>query len=125
MGVILPPVDGREVILPPPYIGLNLDGGISDFQISSQSLIKKNCNNSRTSNDIDIKLGPVIKLNKKNTVTLKKFMMMSCQQIVMSLLFFQFMANLEQSGGRIPDAWSVKVAFSLTAIFYFKNSKQN
>ena len=125
MGVILPPVDGREVILPPPYIGLNLDGGISDFQISSQSLIKKNCYNSRTSNDIDIKLGPVIKLNKKNTVTLKKLTMMSCQQIVMSLLFFQFMANLEQSGGRIPDAWSVKVAFSLTAIFYFKNSKQN
>ena len=125
MGVILPPVDGREVILPPPYIGLNLDGGISDFQISSQSLIKKNCYNSRISNDIDIKLGPVIKLNKKNTVTLKKLTMMSCQQIVMSLLFFQFMANLEQSGSRIPDAWSVKVAFSLTAIFYFKNSKQN
>ena len=71
MGVILPPVDGREVIFPPPDIGLNLEGGISDFQISSQSLIKKNCNNSRTSNDIDIKLGPVIKLNKKNTVTLK------------------------------------------------------
>ena len=48
---------------------------------------------------------------------------MSCQQIVMSLLFFQFMANLEQSGSRIPDAWSVKVAFLLTAIFYFKNWK--
>ena len=125
MGVILPPVDGREVIFPPPDIGLNLEGGISDFQISSQSLIKKNCYNSRTSNDIGIKLGPVIKLNKKNTVTLKKLTMMSCQQIVMSLLFFQFMANLEQSGSRIPDAWSVKVAFSLTAIFYFKNSKQN
>ena len=125
MGVILPLVDGREVILPPPYIGLNLDGGISDFQISSQSLIKKNCYNSRTSNDIDIKLGPVIKLNKKNTVTLKKLTMMSCRQIVMSLLFSQFMANLEQSGGRTPDAWSVKVAFSLAAIFYFKNSKQN
>ena len=47
---------------------------------------------------------------------------MSCQQIVMSLLFFQFMA-MEQFGSRIPDAWSVKVAFLLTAIFYFKNWK--
>ena len=33
---------------------------------------------------------------------------MSCQQIIMS------MANLEQSGSRIPDAWSVKLTFSLT-----------
>ena len=70
--VILPPLDGREVILPPSDIGLNLDRAISDFQISGQSLIKKNFYNSRTSNDMDIKLGPVIKLNKKNTVTLKK-----------------------------------------------------
>ena len=44
--------------------------------------------------------------------------MTSCQQIVTSLVFFQFMANLEQSRSRIPDAQSVKFTFSLTAAFY-------
>ena len=36
----------------------------------------------------------------------------------MSLSFFQFMANLEQSGSRILDAWSVILTFSLIAIFH-------
>ena len=40
----------------PPDIGQNSDGGISDFRISGQSLIKGNCHNSRTSDDIDMKL---------------------------------------------------------------------
>ena len=35
------------------------DVGISDFQISAQSLIKENCHNSRASHDIDVQLGPV------------------------------------------------------------------
>ena len=46
-------------------------GGISDFQISSQSLINKNYHNSRTSNDIDMKLGTVTKLERRNTTTSK------------------------------------------------------
>ena len=46
-------------------IGQNPDGGISDFRISGQSFIKENCHNSRTSDDIDMKLGPVTKLDKK------------------------------------------------------------
>ena len=33
-------------------IGQNSDGGISDFRISGQSLIKENCHNSRASDDI-------------------------------------------------------------------------
>ena len=46
-------------------------------------------------------------------------MMTSCQKIVTSLLFFLFMANLEQSGSQIPDEeWSVKLTFSLTVTFY-------
>ena len=53
-------------------IGQNSDGGISDFWISGQSLIKENCHNSRTSDDIDMKLGPVTKLDKRNKTTLKK-----------------------------------------------------
>ena len=37
----------------------------SDFRISGQSLIKENRVNSRTSNIIDMKLGPATKLNKR------------------------------------------------------------
>ena len=54
-----------------PDIGQNSDGGISDFRISGQSLIKENCHNSRTSDDIDMKLGPVTKLDKRNKTVSK------------------------------------------------------
>ena len=37
-------------------IGQNLDGGMSNFQISGQSLIKENCHNPRSSDDIYIML---------------------------------------------------------------------
>ena len=33
---------------------------------------QKSCLNSRTSNDIDMKLGPVTKLDKRNTATSRK-----------------------------------------------------
>ena len=56
-----------------PDIGQNSEGGISDFRISGQSLIKVNCHNSRTSDDIDIKLGPVTKLDNRNKTMFKKF----------------------------------------------------
>ena len=46
-----------------PDIGQNSDGGISDFRNSRQSLIKENRHNSRTSDDIDMKLGAVTKLD--------------------------------------------------------------
>ena len=45
----------------------NPDSSISDFRISSQYLIKENYRNSRTSNDINIKLGPVNKIDKRGT----------------------------------------------------------
>ena len=51
--------------------GQNSDGVISDFQISGQSFINENCRNSRTSYYIDIKLGLVTKLDKRNTATSK------------------------------------------------------
>ena len=50
-------------------IGQNSDGGTSDFRISGQSLIKENCHNSRTSDDIDMKLGPLTKICKRNNAT--------------------------------------------------------
>ena len=37
--------------------------------ISGQFLIKVNCHNSRASDDIDMKLGPVTKLDKRNKTT--------------------------------------------------------
>ena len=51
----------------------NSDGSISDFWIFGQSFVKGNCHNSRTSDDIDIKLEPVTKLDKRNKTTSKKF----------------------------------------------------
>ena len=39
-----------------PDVGQNSEGDKSDFQISDQSLIKEDCHNSGTSNDIDMSL---------------------------------------------------------------------
>ena len=78
--------------------------GISEFRISRQSLIKGNCHNSRASDDIDMKLGTVTKIDKRNKTTLKKLTMTSFRKTVTSLPYFQFTVNLEQSGGRITDA---------------------
>ena len=51
-----------------PDIGQIPGGGISD-----KSLINKNCHNSKTSNDIDMKFGPVARTDKRNTATSKGF----------------------------------------------------
>ena len=42
-------------------------------------------------------------------------------KIVASLYFFQFNGNLEQSGGRIPDALSIKVTLYIT--FYITKTE--
>ena len=70
-----------------------------------------------------MKLGPVTKPDKRNTTTSKHLTMTSCWQIVTSLSFFQFMANLQSFGKWIPDAWSIKLAFSLSSLFIFQNLK--
>ena len=64
-----------------------------------------------------MKLGPVTKLDKRNKTTSKKLTLTSCRKIVTSLSFFGFLANLEQSGGRIPDTESAKVMFSVIVTF--------
>ena len=108
-----------------PVIGQNSDGSISDFRISGQFLIKENLHNSGTSNDIDMKLGPVTKLGKKNKKTSKILTMTPCHKIVASLPSFQFVANLRQSRSQIPDALSVKLTVSLKVTFYYTKTKQN
>ena len=71
-------------------IGQNSEGVISGFQISGQSLIKENCHNSRTSDDVDMKLVPETELDKRNKKKHQKMTMTSCRKIVMSLTFFRF-----------------------------------
>ena len=87
-----------------PDIEKNPNGGFFDFRISVQSLIKVNYKNSRTSEDIEMKPGPVTKLGKRNKTKSKEFDddIMS-GQIETSFSFFQFMANFEQSKSWIPD----------------------
>ena len=64
-----------------------------------------------------MKLGPVTKLDKRNKATSKKLTLTSCRKIVTSLSFFGFLANLEQSGGRILETESAKVMFSVKTTF--------
>ena len=68
----------------------NSGGDISDFRISGKSLMKENGHNSRTSDNIEIKLGPVTKLNNRNKTMSKEKKrtkkeqktITSCQQVV-------------------------------------------
>ena len=70
-----------------------------------------------------MKLGPVTKLDKRNKTAPKKMVMTSCQQMMRSLSFFQFMANLEQSGSPIPVAQSVKLTFLLKVTFHLTKTE--
>ena len=75
-------------LLEPPYIGKNSEGGIFDFWISGQSLVKENCRNFKISYDAEMKLEPETKLDDRNRTTLKRLSMVPCRQIVTSLSFF-------------------------------------
>ena len=109
-----------------PDIGQNSDGSISDFRISGQSLIKENCHNSRTSDDFDMKLGPVTKLDKRNKTRSKKFdedvMSGNCDVIVIFQIFSQFGAvRRPDSGHRVCESY----VFSNRNLLSYKNWKQN
>ena len=62
----------RAVIMQHSDFVQNSDGDIVDFQISGQPLMKENCPIYKTSDDTDMKLGPVIKIDKRNKATSKK-----------------------------------------------------
>ena len=102
-----------------PDIGKKSDGGISNFWISGQSLIKRNCHNSCTTDDIDMKLN----LTRWTKQRQKILMMTLCWKIATSLPFFEFRANLEQSGSWIPDTQSVKLISSLIVAFYLTKTE--
>ena len=107
-------------------IGLNSEGGISDFRISGQSLIKENCHNSRISDDIDMKLGPVTKLEKRNKITSKisdvDVMSENCDVIVIFQIFGQFgLVRRTGFGHRVCKSY----VFSKSNLWSYKASKQN
>ena len=96
------------------------------FPISDQSLIKENCHNSRTSDEIDMKLGPVTKLDKRNKTTSKKcdvdVMSENCDVIGIFRIFGQFGAIWRpDSGHRIFK----NHVFSNSNLLSYKNGKQN
>ena len=64
-----------------------------------------------------MKRGPVTRLDKKNKKYVKKLTLTSCQKIVMSLSFFEFLDNLEPTGGRRPDTESTKIIFLVIVTF--------
>ena len=67
-----------------------------------------------------MKLRPVTKLDKRNKTTSKNFdedgMSANCDVIVIFLICCQF-------GAILPDAWSVKLIFSLIATFYLTKAE--
>ena len=64
-----------------------------------------------------MKLGSVTKLDNRNRRTSKKFDVDFMKKILTSLS--QNLANLGQSGGRIPNTESAKVIFSVKITFVF------
>ena len=71
-----------------------------------------------------MKLGPVTKLDKGNTSALKKFIRrLHVDKLRRHRFIFQFMAKMQPFGGRILDAWSIKLTFSLIITFYLQNLK--
>ena len=56
-----------------------------------------------------MKVGPVTKLDQRNKKFDDDVRSKNCDVIVI----FGFLANMEQSGGRIPDTKSAKVTFPL------------
>ena len=101
--------------------GQNSDRGISDFRISGQSLIKENCHNSRTSNDIDINVGPVTKHDKRNKTTSKKIdddaMSKNCDVIAIFLIYGQFRAIRKPDSGRAVCNTYIFIKITKTYIF--------
>ena len=75
--------------------------------------MNKNFDNSRTSNDTDMKLGTQSRLEKGNMMMSKEMKMTSSLQFVTLSLFVRCRTNFPQSGSWIPEAWSIAFNFTL------------
>ena len=104
-------------------LGKNSDGGIYDFQKSGQSLIKINCHNSRTGDDIE---WPVTKRDKRNNPASQKFnnnvMPENLEVIVIFPIYDQFRAIQKPDSGRIDWKSYILINSNLSS---YKNWKQN
>ena len=84
-----------------PDIDQNSDGCISIFSVTGEFFINENGHNSRTGHDIDMRLGPVTKLDERNTITSKKIDHDVTSEIItsycdsVSLIYGQFAAIQE------------------------------
>ena len=111
-----------------PDIGENSDR-ISDFRISRESLIKGNCHNSRTRDDIDMKLEPLTKLDKKNKTMSKKLddyvMSKNCDVIAIFSIYSQFGAIRKPDSGRIFCKISVFINSNIYLIKTENRTKKN
>ena len=87
------------------YMKQNSDGDISNFRVSVQSLMKENCHNSRTRDDIHMKLGSVTKPDKRNKLTSKQIdndvVLTNSDVIVIFLIYSQFGPIRLPDSGRI------------------------
>ena len=87
----------------------------------------KNCHNSRTSHDIDMKLGPIIKLDKKSTESQKNnnnnndnddVMSANCDLIIFFPVYGQFAAIWKPHSGRMVYKTYI---FKNNNLFPYKN----
>ena len=101
-------------------IGQTSEEVICNFRIFGQSLITKNCQNSRTRHDIEMKLGPVTNFNERIMATSRKF---DDDVISTNYIFFQVMPDFQPSGSQILELCSIKFTFSLTITFFITNLK--
>ena len=107
-------------------IGQNSDGGISSFQIYGQSFINENCHNSSTSDDINNKLRPVTKLDKRKKNLSKEIgneiMSANCDAIVTFPIYGQFGSIQKPDSERIVCK---TYFFNNNNLFSCKKGKQN
>ena len=107
-------------------IGQIPDGYISNFSISGQSFIKENYHNSRTSDDIDMKLGLVTKLDKKNKTPSKNF---DDKVLLESYdIFVSFPVHCQFGAIRKPDSAGIvckAYVFITCNLLSYKNWGQN
>ena len=111
------------------YFNPNLGGGrggISDFRIPGQPFINENCHNSRTSHDIDMKLGPVTKTDNGNTSTSRKFyydvMSGNCDVLIFFPIYGQLAAIRKPDSGRMVYKTYIFINNNLLP---YKKLKQN
>ena len=112
-----------------PDIGQNSDVSISNLWISGQLLINENCRNSGNNTNIQMKLRPITKLDKRNTATLKKVnyddLSTNCDFFVIFLIYDQLGVNQKPDSGLMPRNTYIFKNNNLLAYKIWKQSQKN